>query len=333
MLFSVIVPVYNVEKYIREAVQSVLEQGFSDFELILVDDGSPDGCPQICDAYARQDGRVRALHQVNAGVSAARNAGFRESSGDYLVFLDGDDRLAPGALGILAERILKCPSDIVIAKFKYFFGNGNEFLDCDYSLLPLLGCPKDEVLNYLFAIQGYGLHVWGYAFRRDNVIKKGLFFNIALCYAEDANWLLGAITSAESFCTVNEAMYFYRIDNLSSIMHDRPSMKRFRSSYSVFTYWFDYFERYKGAAREGLLCRMADGYVNLAKWIYRLPANERVEAVTMFRERIGILSHSTVRVSQLLQPLMKVFGVVFYSKALSFAHFLSTKLKGPAKRR
>lgn len=108
MLISVIVPVYNVAAYLRKCVESVLEQSYRDFELILVDDGSVDGSGEICDAYAAQDVRVKVIHQKNGGVSSARNAGIRAAQGQYLHFVDADDYLAldyfAAAAQILQER-------------------------------------------------------------------------------------------------------------------------------------------------------------------------------------------------------------------------------------
>ena len=92
---SVIVPVYRVEKYLPACIDSILNQTFTDFELILVDDGSPDRCPEICDEVARRDARVRVIHQANAGLSAARNAGIEIAHGEWLGFVDSDDYIAP----------------------------------------------------------------------------------------------------------------------------------------------------------------------------------------------------------------------------------------------
>lgn len=100
-LISVIIPVYKVEAYLRDCVDSVLAQGFSDYEIILVDDGSPDNCGSICDDYARQDARIRVVHQQNGGLSAARNTGLAASTGSFVTFLDSDDMLHPQALEFL----------------------------------------------------------------------------------------------------------------------------------------------------------------------------------------------------------------------------------------
>ena len=95
---SVIVPVYKVEAYLDTCVESILAQTFTDLEVILVDDGSPDGCPAKCDAWAQKDLRVRVIHQANGGLSAARNTGIEAARGDFFAFVDSDDRLEPDTL-------------------------------------------------------------------------------------------------------------------------------------------------------------------------------------------------------------------------------------------
>ena len=94
-LISVVIPIYGVEKYLKRAVDSVLHQTYTNLDIILVDDGSKDGCPAICDAYAAREARVRVIHKENGGLSDARNAGIAVAGGDYIAFLDSDDYYAP----------------------------------------------------------------------------------------------------------------------------------------------------------------------------------------------------------------------------------------------
>ena len=98
MLFSVIVPIYNVQKYLKRCIESVLSQTFSDYELILVDDGSLDECPTICDEYAKTNEKIKVIHKQNGGLVSARQAGIRVATGDYVFHLDGDDAVLPDAL-------------------------------------------------------------------------------------------------------------------------------------------------------------------------------------------------------------------------------------------
>ena len=111
---SIIIPVYNTEKYLRRCIESVLSQSFTDFELILVDDGSKDSSPQICDEYASQDKRVRVIHKVNGGVSAARNDGLDIAKGEYVTFIDSDDWVEREYLQSLYD---KRSLDFVIGNF------------------------------------------------------------------------------------------------------------------------------------------------------------------------------------------------------------------------
>ncbi len=127
MRFSVIVPVYNVEQYLRQSVDSILAQSFRDFELILVDDGSTDNCPVICDEYAAADVRVRVIHKPNGRLVSARRAGVIAAQGEYLCYVDGDDWVAENWLETIARRVGECPEkpDMVV------FGAVKAFPDHD----------------------------------------------------------------------------------------------------------------------------------------------------------------------------------------------------------
>lgn len=121
-LISVIIPVYNVEEYLCRCVDSVLDQTYRNTEILLVDDGSPDNCPAICDEYARQDARVRVLHQENKGLSGARNAGIDVAKGQWLAFVDSDDYLAPDFLERLLDACERTGSDLSVCRWEYVRG-------------------------------------------------------------------------------------------------------------------------------------------------------------------------------------------------------------------
>ena len=119
--FSIIIPVYNVEKYLNECVDSVLNQTYKYMEIILVDDGSTDSSPQICDSYAEKDNRIRAIHKENGGLSSARNAGIKNMTGDYVLFLDSDDFWDNNkALEHLSYIISEQKPDVVCYGYKEF---------------------------------------------------------------------------------------------------------------------------------------------------------------------------------------------------------------------
>lgn len=121
-LISVIIPVYKVEKYLCRCVDSVLEQTYTNMEIILVDDGSPDNCPVMCDEYARQDSRVKVIHQENAGLSGARNAGIDMAQGQWLAFVDSDDYLTADFLERLYQACVDTGSSLSVCRWEYVRG-------------------------------------------------------------------------------------------------------------------------------------------------------------------------------------------------------------------
>lgn len=122
-MISVIVPIYKVEKYLEECIESILDQTYQNLEVILVDDGSPDRCGAICDRYAQMDSRVRVIHKENGGAASARNAGLRIASGEYVAFLDGDDYLLPDSYENLLGALLRHDADIVHGQIEFIYVN------------------------------------------------------------------------------------------------------------------------------------------------------------------------------------------------------------------
>ena len=116
-LISVIVPVYNVEPFLKKCVDSIVLQTYANLEIILIDDGSPDKCPEICDAYARKDNRIKVVHQENGGLARVRNVGIENATGDYITFIDSDDFVAPNYVDFLYKGIFENNADMSIASF------------------------------------------------------------------------------------------------------------------------------------------------------------------------------------------------------------------------
>ncbi|MDO4291748.1 MAG: glycosyltransferase family 2 protein [Eubacteriales bacterium] len=121
-LISVIIPVYNTKVYLEKCVESVCRQSYSELEILLIDDGSTDGSPALCDRLARQDARIRVIHKANGGLSDARNRGIESSQGGYLFFLDSDDYIAPEALECLYAKLTETDSDMAMGNFSYVYG-------------------------------------------------------------------------------------------------------------------------------------------------------------------------------------------------------------------
>ena len=128
-VISVIVPIYGVEKYLAECIESIINQTYTKLEVILVDDGSPDSCGAICDKYAQMDSRIIVVHKKNGGAASARNAGLRIASGAYITFVDGDDYLEPDAYEKMLEALTDNDAEIVQGRMKIVYVDGTEVLD------------------------------------------------------------------------------------------------------------------------------------------------------------------------------------------------------------
>lgn len=207
---SVIVPVYKVEKYLRRCVDSILAQTFSDFELILVDDGSPDTCPAICDDYARKDSRVVVIHQANSGPSAARNAALEAARGEYIAFCDSDDYWAADFLAVLLHRMEETDADVVSCGFTAVTENGEFLYHTDFpEFNRQIGTPRDTAELMICDILGMkiGWALWTRLFRGDIIREHQLrlFSN----FAEDALFILEYSLYCSRVATVDYVGYYY----------------------------------------------------------------------------------------------------------------------------
>lgn len=214
MLYSIIVPVYKVEAYLRACVDSLLEQTFSDFEIILVDDGSPDECPRICDEYASRDERVKVIHKENGGLSDARNCGMNVAEGAYIMFLDSDDLLAPGCLEKMAKQLENHP-DMLITEI---------FDTVDVTVYPKDEClfPVPEIENKQQLLQFLlykKKHTWSapqYILNRSFVHRHALRFDVGF-YHEDVSWSARVFAVAQTFSFYNGVWYVRRLERQGSI--------------------------------------------------------------------------------------------------------------------
>lgn len=194
-LISIIVPVYNVEKYLHRCVDSILSQTYTNIEIILVDDGSPDNCPAICDEYAAKDSRVKVIHKANGGVSSARNAGLQLFSGEYLTFVDSDDFVGEKYV----ENMLDNISDdigIVISSFNY--------VSQDLKLIKKVsGTENDKTIfiddSFDFSQKTINRGICCKLYRKE--VIEGLVFSDELSYGEDA------LFNAKAFCNSNAVKY------------------------------------------------------------------------------------------------------------------------------
>lgn len=210
--FSIIVPVYKVEEYLPQCVYSVLEQTFEDFELLLIDDGSPDQSGALCDEYAREDSRICVIHKSNGGLSSARNYGLKMARGEYVAFLDSDDFWdRKDALEAIFQEIQESAADVVLIKHRKLDMKTGELEVChDASTTRHLnGLDYNDQLQFCVSRQLFDTCAWNKVFRRGLMEKQDLFFAEGIV-AEDLDWAARLSLAASSLAIVSEPVHVYR---------------------------------------------------------------------------------------------------------------------------
>lgn len=215
MLFSIIVPIYKVEKYLKQCIDSILNQTFLDFEVILVDDGSPDGCPAICDEYADKDSRIKVVHKENGGLSDARNTGIEVATGEYIIFIDSDDYWDDSeALMKVSQLIYEKHPDMVSWRFKKYLEDKNE--------IHYVGCliKQNNQNNFaeLIRTRTFTVSACSKAIKKSLFDKHGLRF-VKGVYSEDIEWTARVLSVVETISPINLDFYVYR-QRLGSITHE-----------------------------------------------------------------------------------------------------------------
>ena len=212
---SVIVPVYKVEEYLPACIRSILRQTYRDFELILVDDGSPDRCGEICDEFAMKDKRIRVIHQENGGVSRARNVGIDLARGEWIAFVDSDDLITPKYL----EKFALTPgeeADLIIQSALHLNSKlrRSEFSFDNHLFKDLSDILDERHLSFVVP--------WCKLFRTNLIERHHIRFPETICYSEDQVFYYHTLAVASAVRTVNSHRYVYRKGKQESLSQKRP---------------------------------------------------------------------------------------------------------------
>lgn len=220
---SCIIPIYNVEKYLHRCIDSILAQTFTDFELILVDDGSPDNCGKICDEYAEKNSRVRVIHQTNNGVSAARNAGLDVAHGEYVCFVDGDDYIA-------LETFEFFMNETEIKDIDMFESSGFILNESESNLIPMRLCYRHDCIQHIGTWERkllkniFSVHSMPRTIlvRRSIIESQKIRYNENFSFLEDVGFIFDLIPVLEKIKITVQKFYFYRqVEN--SLTHKPPN--------------------------------------------------------------------------------------------------------------
>jgi glycosyltransferase involved in cell wall biosynthesis len=219
-LISIIVPIYNVQEYLYRCVDSIINQTYKNLEIILVDDGSPDNCPQICDDYAKKDNRIKVVHKENGGLSDARNAGMKVATGEYISFIDSDDYVSLDFIQTLYNTMILENSDIVECNVVKFYENN--YLDKYEDDLKILNYDTVKGLSALISENPFHQHVWNKLYKADLVLD--IFYPVGKLN-EDEFWTYQVFGRAKKVSKLNKTMYYY-FQRANSIMGKSYSIRR-----------------------------------------------------------------------------------------------------------
>ena len=231
---SIIVPIYKIERYLRQCIDSILAQTFTDYELLLIDDGSPDGCPAICDEYAEKDARIRVFHKQNGGVTSARNKGLDNAKGNWIIYIDGDDWIEPTYVEELYNAAINNEADIAICGFRFVYEDGSSVIEHP----TIWDDNKQSSLNRYIA--SIWTTAWGSiqksSLYKDNSIRSPK--NITFC--EDFHLIIRLCYFAKKVVSIDRPLLNYR-QQPSSIVHSTSFEKLQRDELTAYTEILEFF--------------------------------------------------------------------------------------------
>lgn len=325
---SVVMPVYNVEKHLKKAVQSILDQSIQDFEIILVDDHSPDGCPSLCEKLAASDERIRVIHhEVNQGLSMARNTGLKEARGKYIWFMDSDDYVDDGLFEMVKESLKINPAEIVVIGLTEDYYDENNRLHHSETILPEQHyfAEQDELREYIIELEKKTLYgyAWNKIYDLDYLKDIGLQFE-KITLIEDILFNVKYCMKIQKMNVVPYAGYHYnkRMDNSLTSKFVPEYYKLHKKRIDLIYRQYETWNKCSGEIRSVLgalytryifsaVQRNCDKRANMnfhsrKKWIQRMLNEQLVQELIPYAETEGIL----LKVMILLMKRKCTYGIL-----------------------
>ncbi len=284
-LISVLIPVYKVEKYLDECIESVVTQTYENLEIILVDDGSPDRCPEMCDAWAEKDSRIRVIHKENGGLSDARNVGMAASTGTFIAHIDSDDILEPEYIEYLYQAICETGADVSECAYRKFREIPEKANNTSEGMCPPVNITREEALyHFSNCLEPVNHQVWNKLYRRE-LIEDELFIYGRL--AQDVLFSCHVFGKCNKIAHIDNVLYHWRVHPGSA------TVKFYRQRLDMLeTYWLSlkYLEEFYPQFTKDLKNRYITVCFGIYAWILEYGSEEsRAEAmktVNAYRRRI-----------------------------------------------
>lgn len=307
MKFTIVVPVYNVEKYIYECINSIISQTYSDFEVILIDDGSPDNCPAICDEFSRKDKRIRVIHQKNKGLSVARNVGIDNAKGDYIVFVDSDDIILSDALERFSELLSK-NQEILVTEL-YNTEDVHEAIPKE-PLFDFYGeITRQSILRFVFTKKQHVQASVQYIVKRSILIEHEIRFEEGR-YHEDNAYTPLLFSYINSAAVYEYPWYIRRMSRAESITNS-VNVKRIIDMIELNAKYIDtsYLSRYTKDQKKWVYQTMIDPLVSSFSFYPRLDEHDKQMVRSALAEREGLFKYGKRLKQRVIYALFRIIGV------------------------
>lgn len=320
IILSIVVPVYNVEKYIENCLNSIIENYCDGIEVILVDDGSKDNSSQICDRYVEKYNYISVIHKENGGLSSARNAGIKKAQGKYIWFVDSDDYIKKDSV----KKIIDCTTndtDLILASYCDIYSDGRIAEDD-------LPNPELEIKAYEYF---YNLGSASYAAfrsicRKIFILENDLFFTEGI-YHEDEDWTPRVLCSAKTFSVIPGTIYCYRVGNPQSII-STPNPKKIHDKIFLSTKIYNRIidENINGVMKEFLEYRIEHNFIAALNEVILYKGKERDEVIKVIKDKTYLISGLNTKKSKIVFRLIKLVGLENTSRILRFRNKLKKSI-------
>lgn len=320
MELSVIIPVYKTEEYLNECICSILVQASQEVEVILVDDGSPDNSPQLCDEFMRADSRIKVIHKQNGGLSSARNAGLSIATGKYVTFIDSDDKIFPDAMADILEWSKSENADLCFLQAVKLYADGTQE-DLEEGIVK--GClrlqKREDAIRHLASRPKYPGSAWAKLYRREFLLDNDLHFPYDRRYSEDLGFMRDCILQADSMDALNIPYYQYRQSRKGSITNKLTS----RNFYDLLRFITESAEKLTvNQKAKDTISRYAMGFVAYEYVVLLLRYSdvhpeEKRDALRKLREYKWTLKFARNTKGRMVSLACSVFGVKLTSALLS----------------
>ncbi len=308
---SIIVPVYNIESYIERCLNSIIRQTYTNIEVIIVNDGSKDKSGYICDMFANKDSRVKVIHTMNKGLSAARNEGIKNSAGDYIMFVDGDDFITLNCIQDIMNIIIENVNvDIIIGKKIEYYNEQKKIEDSfNYEINKFKNRNGTEVLTYLFEeIPTIIWSAWLSIYKKELLVENNLYFTEGIT-SEDLDLVPRIYMKAYEIRPYNTPFYYYRESRPNSII-STINNKRFEDIIYIIEMYTSMLQKpeYDDNFRNAFLRQLANVYSRYVAIIGYVPVYERKKVCNEMKNKKNILQYSTGIRAKYIKYSTKYFG-------------------------